>query len=220
LDLVITLPYIASGISLGVQSQSALQMILNNASLLWFWAEVLTMLTNNRRRAVHDFIAGSVVVRSDEEPLRESTGDELPHPGQSRELQLTPWTHQVISAVFTALIVVYSFALAWSLRTYIPEIARFTEAFGYSFSFTAQLLINVSQSNGLVVFSVLLAVVLTVKEFAKSQVVRAWTNASTVLLLSSLWLLIVLIVGGSLFEALSDFQEQIRSRALVLSRGT
>jgi len=220
LDLVITLPYIASGISLGVQSQSALQMILNNASLLWFWAEVLTMLTNNRRRAVHDFIAGSVVVRSDEEPLRESTGDELPHPGQSRELQLTPWTHQVISAVFTALIVVYSFALAWSLRTYIPEIARFTEAFGYSFSFTAQLLINVSQSNGLVVFSVLLAVVLTVKEFAKSQVVRAWTNASTVLLLSSLWLLIVLIVGGSLFEALSDFQEQIRSGALVLSRGT
>jgi len=31
---------------------------------LWFVAEVLTMLTNERRRAVHDFIAGTVVVRT------------------------------------------------------------------------------------------------------------------------------------------------------------
>jgi len=217
-DLIITLPYIASGISLGIQSQTALQMVIDNASQLWFWAEVLTMLTNNRRRAVHDFIAGSVVVRTDEESLRES--DELPYPSPRQEIHLTPWTHQVVSALFTALIVVYVFALAWSLRIYIPEIVRFTEAFGYSFPFTAQLLINVSQSNGLVVFSALLAIALTVKEFAKSQVLRAWTNASTVLLLSSLWLLIMLVVGGSLFEALSDFQEQIRSGALVLSRGS
>lgn len=32
---------------------------------LWFVAEVLTMLTNERRRALHDFIAGTVVVRTD-----------------------------------------------------------------------------------------------------------------------------------------------------------
>jgi uncharacterized RDD family membrane protein YckC len=30
---------------------------------LWFAAEVLTMLTNDKRRALHDFIAGTVVVR-------------------------------------------------------------------------------------------------------------------------------------------------------------
>jgi uncharacterized RDD family membrane protein YckC len=31
----------------------------------WFLAEVLTMLTNNRRRAVHDYIAGSVVIKTE-----------------------------------------------------------------------------------------------------------------------------------------------------------
>ena len=31
---------------------------------LWFFAEVLTMLTNEKRRALHDFIAGTVVVRT------------------------------------------------------------------------------------------------------------------------------------------------------------
>jgi uncharacterized RDD family membrane protein YckC len=30
----------------------------------WFFAEVITMLTNNRRRAIHDYIAGSVVVKT------------------------------------------------------------------------------------------------------------------------------------------------------------
>lgn len=32
--------------------------------LVWFVAEVLTMLTNERRRALHDFIAGTVVIRT------------------------------------------------------------------------------------------------------------------------------------------------------------
>jgi uncharacterized RDD family membrane protein YckC len=31
---------------------------------LWFVAEVVTMLTNDKRRALHDFIAGTVVVRT------------------------------------------------------------------------------------------------------------------------------------------------------------
>ena len=31
---------------------------------LWFLAEVLTMLTNKKRRALHDFIAGTVVIRT------------------------------------------------------------------------------------------------------------------------------------------------------------
>ena len=32
----------------------------------WFIAEVVTMLTNKRRRAIHDYIAGSVVVKTEE----------------------------------------------------------------------------------------------------------------------------------------------------------
>ena len=30
----------------------------------WYLAEIITMLTNNKRRALHDFIAGTVVVRT------------------------------------------------------------------------------------------------------------------------------------------------------------
>ena len=33
--------------------------------MLWFLAEVVTMLSNEKRRALHDYIAGTVVVRSD-----------------------------------------------------------------------------------------------------------------------------------------------------------
>ncbi len=32
--------------------------------MLWFFAELITMLTNKKRRALHDFIAGTVVVRT------------------------------------------------------------------------------------------------------------------------------------------------------------
>jgi hypothetical protein len=32
--------------------------------LLWFLVEIVTMLTNGKRRALHDFIAGTVVIRT------------------------------------------------------------------------------------------------------------------------------------------------------------
>lgn len=37
-------------------------IVLTSIGYLWWLAEVITMATNRRRRAVHDFIAGSVVV--------------------------------------------------------------------------------------------------------------------------------------------------------------
>lgn len=37
--------------------------ILTALPSLWFVAEVLTMLTNEKRRALHDFIAGTVVIK-------------------------------------------------------------------------------------------------------------------------------------------------------------
>jgi uncharacterized RDD family membrane protein YckC len=35
---------------------------------LWFLAEILTMLTNDKRRALHDVIAGTVVIRTNTRP--------------------------------------------------------------------------------------------------------------------------------------------------------
>lgn len=35
--------------------------VLGMASFIWSLLEIITMLTNNKRRAIHDFIAGSVV---------------------------------------------------------------------------------------------------------------------------------------------------------------
>lgn len=37
--------------------------------LVWWFAEIITMLTNDKRRAIHDFIAGTVVIRTNIEEL-------------------------------------------------------------------------------------------------------------------------------------------------------
>lgn len=42
------------------------ELILGIASLFWFLAEILTCLTNKKRRALHDFIAGTVVVNTEQ----------------------------------------------------------------------------------------------------------------------------------------------------------
>lgn len=40
--------------------------VAGSAALLWTLLEIISMLTNSKRRAIHDFIAGTVVVRTDE----------------------------------------------------------------------------------------------------------------------------------------------------------
>ncbi len=40
------------------------ESVMNGASNVWFLAEVVTMLFNAKRRALHDWIAGTVVVRT------------------------------------------------------------------------------------------------------------------------------------------------------------
>jgi uncharacterized RDD family membrane protein YckC len=37
---------------------------VNTALQIWIWGEFITMLFNKRRRAVHDYMAGTVVVRN------------------------------------------------------------------------------------------------------------------------------------------------------------
>jgi uncharacterized RDD family membrane protein YckC len=44
------------------------------AGVGWFAAELVTMLSNEKRRAVHDFIARSVVVRAKQSTIRQSRG--------------------------------------------------------------------------------------------------------------------------------------------------
>jgi uncharacterized RDD family membrane protein YckC len=49
-----------------VEGGRALEWVLaavSRSQLLWFMAEILTMLSNRKRRAIHDFLAGTVVVR-------------------------------------------------------------------------------------------------------------------------------------------------------------
>ncbi len=45
---------------------------------LWFLAEILTMLTNDKRRALHDFIAGTIVVRTNTADMVPLRGEEYP----------------------------------------------------------------------------------------------------------------------------------------------
>jgi uncharacterized RDD family membrane protein YckC len=48
----------------------------DRALQVWVWSEFLVMLSNPKRRALHDFIAGTIVVRELEAPIAEaSTGN-------------------------------------------------------------------------------------------------------------------------------------------------
>jgi uncharacterized RDD family membrane protein YckC len=55
-------------------------LALLSISLLWWLAEILTMATNRKRRAVHDLIAGSVVLRSDAPAPVAPEADDGRHP--------------------------------------------------------------------------------------------------------------------------------------------
>jgi uncharacterized RDD family membrane protein YckC len=43
---------------------AAIPPVLVYANVIWILAEFITMLTNKRRRAIHDWIAGTLVVRT------------------------------------------------------------------------------------------------------------------------------------------------------------
>jgi len=77
--LIIDLPTVAKGqnpYSSATELSVALLVSLY-ASLGWFALELVTMLANSKRRAIHDFIARSVVMRVD--ALHESTDGQLSH---------------------------------------------------------------------------------------------------------------------------------------------
>lgn len=46
-----------------VSDRSAFYQPYNVVQQVWFWSEIVVLLSNKKRRAVHDFIAGTVVVK-------------------------------------------------------------------------------------------------------------------------------------------------------------
>lgn len=56
-------------INVDLNSISPAEWILGIATWVWFLGEILTCLTNKKRRALHDFIAGTVVVKTDYVPV-------------------------------------------------------------------------------------------------------------------------------------------------------
>jgi uncharacterized RDD family membrane protein YckC len=69
-SVIVDLPGVLSGVNPYVVNPEAFRLsdlglaslLSLYASLLWFVLEMATMLSNRRRRAVHDFLAGSLVV--------------------------------------------------------------------------------------------------------------------------------------------------------------
>lgn len=54
---------------------------LHWAQIVWFWSELLVLLTNKKRRALHDFIAGTVVVYASPSPETALKSEPAPQVG-------------------------------------------------------------------------------------------------------------------------------------------
>jgi len=61
--LVVNIPLILRGVDITSRANSTPNQILMYLAMAWFALEIVTVLANAKRRALHDFIAGSVVVR-------------------------------------------------------------------------------------------------------------------------------------------------------------
>ena len=56
--------------------------MVNIANQLWYWSELIVLLFNKRKRALHDFIAGTVVIKKEytEQVVALDSGAEAPSP--------------------------------------------------------------------------------------------------------------------------------------------
>jgi uncharacterized RDD family membrane protein YckC len=74
IGLVTDIARIVRGIDVSVPANlTTLDWIIAYSALSWFLIEIVTMFTNDKRRALHDFIAGSVVVRKPDKALQPTT---------------------------------------------------------------------------------------------------------------------------------------------------
>ena len=66
IGLVMAIPRILRGGDVNAPiNMTTIDWIIAYSMYAWFIIEIVTMLTNNKRRALHDFIAGSVVIDKD-----------------------------------------------------------------------------------------------------------------------------------------------------------
>jgi uncharacterized RDD family membrane protein YckC len=72
ITVIISICLALGGDSTYLKTFHTTQTIVGTASLIWFYAEILTCLTNQKRRAIHDFIAGTVVVKTTNVPVEVS----------------------------------------------------------------------------------------------------------------------------------------------------
>jgi uncharacterized RDD family membrane protein YckC len=64
IGLAIDIPRIIHGTDIySPTAATTIDLVILYSTSGWFAIEVITMLTNQKRRALHDFIAGSVVIR-------------------------------------------------------------------------------------------------------------------------------------------------------------
>ena len=64
IGLAIDIPQIIHGTDIySPTAATIIDQVMLYSTMGWFAIEVITMLTNQKRRALHDFIAGSVVIR-------------------------------------------------------------------------------------------------------------------------------------------------------------
>ena len=69
--------------------------------VVWLLAEVITMLTNTRRRAIHDFVAGTVVVRTNlGEPEVQPTPEPIKDTPPKMKTKPKPRVERRFSSVF------------------------------------------------------------------------------------------------------------------------
>lgn len=59
----LTLSYRARGDRIA-DLEGSMSTILLCAGQIWIWGELIVLLTNSKRRAIHDFLAGTVIVRA------------------------------------------------------------------------------------------------------------------------------------------------------------
>ncbi|HEY4416361.1 MAG TPA: RDD family protein [Verrucomicrobiae bacterium] len=71
IGLATNIPKIIYGVDTYSPTHQAttIEVVILYSTLGWFVIEILTMLTNRKRRALHDFIAGSVVIRKPDPAL-------------------------------------------------------------------------------------------------------------------------------------------------------
>lgn len=97
------------------------------ATQIWVWSEVVVMLFNKKRQALHDFIAGTVVITMHQEPMALSDMDNF-HQSRRENNALVLIIPRWLVFTALALIVLFSFNTPRDARLSSPKISKPVES--------------------------------------------------------------------------------------------